>query len=261
MTRQAMLGLAAILCLASAAQAATPVDETVRSAGKVLSEVRSTPGKQIPTDVLAKAQAIVIVPDAIKFGLIGGVRSGHGVAILRQVDGSWGFPQPVNLAGGSVGLQVGVEDIDMVLVFMSKRSAEGLQSGKFTVGTDASASAGPVGRDATAVTDGRSVSEVLSYTRSRGLFVGASIDGARLSIDHASVRAYYGAAPPQPPVQTPEAATLLRAQLIAAASGAPDPTPQGPRYDPPANAGKAKPYRRMMTSFGTGQANGAGAGS
>jgi lipid-binding SYLF domain-containing protein len=246
-----MLALAVVLCVSSAARAATPPDETVRSAGKVLYEVRTTPGKQIPTDVLAKAQAIVIIPDAVKLGLIGGVRSGRGVAILRQLDESWGFPQLVNLAGGSLGLQVGVEDIDMVLVFMTKRSAEGLASGKFTIGTDASASAGPVGRDANAVTDGRSISEVLSYSRSRGLFVGASIDGARLLIDHAAVRAYYGAAPPQPPVITPEPASTLRAQLIAAATGAPDPTPQGPRYDPPKTAGKSKPYRRMMTSFGT----------
>jgi lipid-binding SYLF domain-containing protein len=246
-----MLALAAALCLSSALPAATPPDETIRSAGKVLHEVRSTPGKQIPTEVLAKAQAVVIIPDAVKLGLIGGVRSGRGVALLRLPDDSWGFPQPVNLAGGSLGLQVGVEDVDMVLVFMTKRSAEGLASGKFTIGTDASASAGPIGRDATSVSDGRSVSEVLSYSRSRGLFVGASIDGARLQIDHAAVRAYYGAAPPQPPVHTPEPAAALRGQLIAAASGVPDPTPQGPRYDPPKSAGKSKPYRRMMTGFGT----------
>jgi lipid-binding SYLF domain-containing protein len=241
------------LCLGSAASAAAPSsDETVRSAGKVLQELRSTPGKQIPIDVLAKAQAVVIIPDAVKLGLIGGVRSGRGVALLRQDDGSWGFPQLINLAGGSIGLQIGVEDIDMVLVFMTKRSAEGLASGKFTIGTDASASAGPVGRDSTTVSDGRSTSEVLSYSRNRGLFVGASIDGARLHIDYNSVRAFYGAVPPQPPVHASEAATTLRAQLTAVASGAADPTPQGPRYDAPASAHKAKPYRRMMTGFGMG---------
>ncbi len=221
MARQAMLGLLAVLCLLDRAHAAVSADETIRTAGRVLHEVRSTPGKQIPTEVLAKAQAVVIIPDAVKLGLIGGVRSGRGVALIRQEDSSWGFPQPINLAGGSLGLQVGVEDIDMVLVFMTKRAAAGLASGKFTIGADASASAGPVGRDSSALTDGRSTSEVLSYSRSRGLFLGASIDGARLQVDYNAVRAYYGAVPPQPPVLTPEPAAMLRNQLIAAVSGAP----------------------------------------
>ena len=259
MTRLALLGLLAALSLAAAGRTAAPAtDDTVRSAGKVLQEIRSTPGKQIPSEVLAKAQAVVIVPDAMKVGLIGGVRSGHGVAIVRQVDGSWGFPQPVHLSGGSIGLQIGIEDVDMVLVFMSQSGAAALASGKFTIGTDAAASAGPVGRDASAVSDGRSTSEVLAYSRNRGLFVGASVDGARLIIDHAAVRAYYGVAPPQTPLRTPEPATLLRSQLIAAAAGQPDPLPPGPRYDPPASAHKSKAYRRMMTGMGVGGSNGTG---
>jgi SH3 domain-containing YSC84-like protein 1 len=248
--RQLVIGLLLACCLASIARAAAKPDETVRSAAKVLSEIKTTPGKQIPDGLLAQAQAVVIVPDAIKFGLIGGVRSGYGVALLRQADGTWGLPQFVSLAGGSLGLQAGIEDIDMVLIFTTKRSAEGLKRGKFTVGTDASASAGPLGHDSTAVTDGRSTSEILAYSRSRGLFLGASIDGARLEIDRAACRAYYGAPSDQPAVILPAAATTLRDLVEMPAAVAKQIA--GPRYDPPPKPGRMQPYRRMMSGSGIG---------
>ena len=130
------------------------------------------PGRQIPETLLAEAQGIAIVPNVIKVGFVAGIRWGHGVVMVRDAEGEWSLPQFVTLTGGSVGWQAGVQGTDVVLVFLTKKSVEGLWRGKFTIGADASVAAGPVGHDAAAATDARLRAEILSYSRSRGLFIG-----------------------------------------------------------------------------------------
>ena len=125
----------------------------------------------------------------------------------------------MTLTGGSVGWQAGVQDTDVVLVFMTRKSIEGLLSGKFTIGADAAAAAGPVGRNAAAATDARLKAEVLSYSRSRGLFAGLALDGTVLEVNPIAQTSYYGSGPGQPPAQVPESAAALVADVTMMASG------------------------------------------
>jgi lipid-binding SYLF domain-containing protein len=206
--------LAAILWagLAAAAGATGPADSVVGSE-QVLNELMAIPARQIPRTLLAQAQGIVIVPNVIKIGFIGGGRRGHGVVLVRDAEGEWSLPQFVTLTGGSVGFQAGIQGSDVVLVFTTPKGVEGLMRGKFTIGLDASASAGPIGRDAAVGTDATLLSEIYSYSRSRGLFLGVALDGSVLEIDHASLAAYYGTPSGQMPAQVPKAADDLRRYL------------------------------------------------
>jgi SH3 domain-containing YSC84-like protein 1 len=204
-----MMGLAIL-----ASQALADPDETVRSADQVLHEVMSSPGRRIPEALLAEAQGVAIVPDVIKVGFVAGIRRGHGVVLVRDGEGTWSWPQFVTLTGGSVGWQAGVQGSDIVLVFMTRKSIDGLLRGKFTVGADASVAAGPVGRNAAAATDTRLKAEILSYSRSRGLFAGIALDGTAIEIDGEAHRLYYGSFSGQPPMRTPESALKLRQDLI-----------------------------------------------
>jgi lipid-binding SYLF domain-containing protein len=192
----------------------------------VLGELISIPGKEIPQRLLAEAQGIAIVPNVIKIGLVAGGRRGHGVVMVRDGDGQWTLPQFITLTGGSVGWQAGIQGTDVVLVFTTRKGVEGLLKGKFTVGVDAAATAGPVGRNAAAATDTKLKAEIFSYSRSRGLFLGASLDGSLLEIDQNAAGAFYG--PPQPAGQQliPESAAKLRGFLMELTSaGAPAPAP------------------------------------
>ena len=184
--------------------------ETIVESEQVLSELMAIPGKQIPHRLLDEAQGIVVVPNVIKIGFVAGVRRGHGVVMVRDADGEWTLPQFVALTGGSVGWQAGIQGTDVVLVFTTRKGVEGLLNGKFTVGVDASVSAGPVGREAALGTDTTLRSEIFSYSRSRGLFVGASLEGTALEIDHDSHQYYYGAPTGTLPRQVPAAAAGLR---------------------------------------------------
>ena len=158
-------------------------EQTVRESDEVLAEIVTIPGRQVPAQLLAQAQGVAVIPNVIKIGFIGGVRRGHGVVLVRDAEGEWGLPQFVVLTGGSVGWQAGLQATDVVLVFLTKKSIEGLMTGKFTLGADAAVSAGPVGRNAAAATDGQLKAEILSYSRSRGLFAGVALDGSVIQID------------------------------------------------------------------------------
>jgi lipid-binding SYLF domain-containing protein len=162
---------------------------------------------------------VAIIPNVIKIGFVAGVRRGHGVVVVRDADGQWSLPQFVTLTGGSVGWQVGVQGSDVILVFMTQQSVQGLMSGKFTIGADVAAAAGPVGRNAAAATDGRLQAEILSYSRSRGLFAGLAIDGSVIEVDDTSHLLYYGAPSAQLPQQIPASATKLRFDLASSAQG------------------------------------------
>jgi SH3 domain-containing YSC84-like protein 1 len=221
-------------------------DQTTRSADQVLHEIMAMPGSQIPAALLSEAQGVAVIPDVIKIGFVAGIRRGHGVVMVRGDDGQWSYPQFVTLTGGSVGWQAGVQGTDVVLVFMTPKSVEGLMRGKFTIGADASAAAGPVGRNAAAATDARLRAEILSYSRSRGLFVGLSLDGSAIEVDAASQAAFYGADPQQPPQQVPESASRLRDDLIRFTQGAQTELNPMPTLAAPAGAGRLSTYQEAL---------------
>lgn len=195
-TKLALAVAAALALVAFPSQASGQAQEaaTIDTANNVLTEFINMPSEGIPRAMLTRAQGIVIVPNMVKAGLVFGGRLGKGVVVVRDKNGIWRPPLFATVTGGSVGWQAGIQSSDIVMVFNTQRSVAGLMSGKFTVGVDASAAAGPVGRQAAAATDLKLQAEVFSYSRSRGLFVGASFDGTILQIDNASNQAYYTAA-------------------------------------------------------------------
>ena len=164
----------------------------IDDAVEVLEQTMSIPEKGIPPVLLGNAEGIAIIPGVIKAGFILGGRYGKGILVVRQKDGSWSNPVFITIAGGSIGWQIGVESIDIILVFKSSRGMEGIMKGKFTLGADASVAAGPVGRQASASTDILLKSEIYSYSRSRGLFAGLALDGAGIQINHDANEAFYG---------------------------------------------------------------------
>lgn len=184
-------------------------DQTIQASSMILNEALSAPFNRIPAAMLADCHGVAIVPNVIKGGFIIGARHGKGVLFVRDPDGVWRAPVFITLTGGNIGWQVGVQSSDIVLVFKTARSVQGILSGKLTIGGDAAAAAGPVGREAAAATDGRLSAEIYTYSRSRGLFAGVSIDGSVIQIDQLSTGEYYRSPGPGQPVVVPPAALLL----------------------------------------------------
>lgn len=161
-------------------------------ANDVLKDILNIPEQSIPPSLLANAQAIAIIPEVVKVGFIIGGRFGKGVIMVRNKNTrSWSDPVFVTLTGGSVGFQLGAQSTDVILVFGNRRGINSLIKGKFTLGADAAIAAGPVGRNAAAATDVKLQSEILSYSRSRGLFAGVSLDGSAIDIDHRANSSFY----------------------------------------------------------------------
>lgn len=187
------LAAAALFLTSLLATVALGRNETkdVEDSANVLKTIMKIPEKGIPPVLLRDAQAVVIVPDVIKGAFIVGGRHGTGVLLVRQDSGGWSDPVFVSLTGGSIGWQVGGTATDVILVFKHRKGVEGLLKGKFTLGADAAVAAGPVGRSAEASTDIMLKSEILSYSRSRGLFAGVSLEGAALLVDEDATDAYY----------------------------------------------------------------------
>jgi SH3 domain-containing YSC84-like protein 1 len=162
-------------------------------AASVFSEVMATPDKGIPQDLLEKAHCIVIVPGLKTGAFIVGGKYGKGYLSCRNKSGSgWSAPATVRIEGGSVGFQMGGETTDLIMLVMSERGADKLLSSKFTLGGEASAAAGPVGRTATAQTDAQMHAEILSWSRSQGLFAGIALEGATLRQDLDDNATLYG---------------------------------------------------------------------
>ncbi|CAA9328678.1 MAG: hypothetical protein AVDCRST_MAG71-1654 [uncultured Lysobacter sp.] len=181
------------LSLASSVAVAGPVeDERARNAIRVLNEIRAIPESAIPDKLFDEARAVVVVPDALKIGLVLGGRRGHGLLSVKRADGTWSNPSFVKLTGGSIGFQAGVQSSDIVLVFRSDRGLDSIVNGKITLGADAGVAAGPVGRNASTATDGQLKAEIWSWSRARGMFAGIALDGAVLSIDDAANESVYG---------------------------------------------------------------------
>lgn len=168
-------------------------DETakVNQAGDVLDEVMSIPERGIPESMLRDAYGVAVFPGLLKAGFIVGARYGQGVLVVRKDNGDWSSPLFVSLGGGSLGWQIGVQSTDVILVFKSKKSVDAVTNGKFTLGADAAVVAGPVGRQAEAATDIVLKAEILSYSRSRGLFAGLALDGAVLQVDRKANQVFY----------------------------------------------------------------------
>jgi len=142
--------------------------------------------------LIAKYEGIVIIPKTINAGLVVGAKRGKGVAIVKLPDGRWSDPVFVTITGGSIGAQIGVQSVDLILVFKHKGALAKVKNGDVTIGGDLAATAGPVGRAASANTDYKLEAEVYSYSRSRGLFAGITVNGSSLSIDKNSNHEYYG---------------------------------------------------------------------
>ena len=157
----------------------------------VLHAIMSTPDKGIPEEVLSNAKCILVVPDLIKGGFIFGGKHGRGVATCRTAEG-WSAPAFVSVGGGSWGLQIGVEGVDLVMLVMNDRGFQHLLSSKFELTGEGSVAAGPVGRHASAGTDWKMNTEVLTYSRSKGVFAGLTLEGAVVQQDDDSTRAIYG---------------------------------------------------------------------
>ncbi|MGH8174161.1 MAG: lipid-binding SYLF domain-containing protein [Rhodanobacteraceae bacterium] len=189
-----LLAFAVALLSLSALPARAGEEETKRAdnAVRVLKEVMQAPDKAIPKDLLESAHAIAVIPDVIKAGFVVGGRHGEGLISVKTREGTWSNPSFISITGGSVGFQAGVSSTDVILVFRTQRGVDSIVNGKFTLGADASAAAGPVGRTATASTDAQLKAEIFSYSRARGLFAGVALDGSALTIDNDANQAVYG---------------------------------------------------------------------
>jgi lipid-binding SYLF domain-containing protein len=186
--------LVATLAAPGTAKAAEDLDRRVQTATWVLQDLQKIPEQAIPPNLLNSAYAIAVLPNVTKAGFIVGGSYGKGVLLVRQPDGSWSNPSFIKLANLGIGWQAGAQGADLVLVFKTQRGVENIARGKFTLGGSASASAGPVGRTALAMTDGEFKSEIYTYARSRGLFAGVSLDGGAITIDQVANASWYSGA-------------------------------------------------------------------
>jgi SH3 domain-containing YSC84-like protein 1 len=202
------VGMLLVAGMVHAALAAPTPQQTLQAATQVLAETRSLRVQSIPDSLMANAQAVAVIPGVVKVGVIVGGRHGRGIVVVRDKDGAWTAPTFIELTGGSLGWQIGVQSSDVVLVFKNRQGVENLLTGsKFTLGADAAVAAGPVGRQASAATDEQLKAEVYSYSRSRGLFAGVALDGSVLSVDAAATASFQ---------QAGDQATADVARLIAA---------------------------------------------
>src|ERR1700757_526227 len=184
-----VMGMVATSAFAGSAREDS-VDRLDRSVN-VLHAIMATPDKGIPEEVLSNAKCIVVVPDLIKGGFVFGGKHGRGVATCRTANG-WSAPAFISVGGGSWGLQIGVEGVDLVMLIMNDKGMEQLLSSKFQVSGEGSAAAGPVGRHASAGTDWKLDTEMLTYSRSKGAFAGLTLEGAVIQQDSDSTTAVYG---------------------------------------------------------------------
>lgn len=190
-----LVALVALFCLGAATVAWSETREELQNrldnAALVLHQIMNTPDKGIPEEVLEHAKCVAVVPHMIKGGFVFGAENGRGVATCRTANG-WSAPAFFAITGGSWGLQIGVEGVDLVMIFQGDKGMQRLENAKFQIGADASAAAGPVGRHASANTDWKLNTEILTYSRAKGAFAGLTLTGANIRRDDSSMDAYYG---------------------------------------------------------------------
>ena len=185
----AMLGLIGT-CFA-ADEDDNPAADRVKAAAAVLEEIQSTPDVGIPDEVMGSAECVAVVPSMLKAGFMFGAQYGRGVASCRTAKG-WSDPAFFRITGGSFGLQIGGQAVDLVMLIMNNKGMDNLLKSKFKIGADATAAAGPVGRHAAADTDWKMRAQVLSYSRARGIFAGLELNGAVVKQDRESTEVFYG---------------------------------------------------------------------
>lgn len=184
--------MALVMALSTTAALAESSAAKIEDCTEVVKAIKAIPEQGVPPMLLKDAQAIAIIPGVIKVGFVLGGRYGTGVVTVRDEKGNWSAPVFIKIAGGSLGWQIGAESTDLILVFKTKKSAEGIFHGRFTLGADASVAAGPVGRSAEGATDLELKAEIYSYSRSRGLFAGIALNGAAIMVDDDANASYYG---------------------------------------------------------------------
>ena len=235
---------AVVVLLAAPAHAARDEASTVEQSSQVLNEIMAAEGSGIPQALLNDAQAVAVFPGVLKAGFVVAGRRGHGVVLVRREDGGWSNPLFLTLTAGSIGYQIGAQSTDVILVFKNRGNVDRIVEGKFTLGADAAVAAGPAGRQASASTDAQLQAEIYSYSRSRGLFAGVSLEGSVLSIDDRANEGYYRQAGISPveiftigQVASPESAVVLQETLTAyappAGGAVPQPVEGGPALPEP----------------------------
>ncbi len=207
-----LVALAAVSLLSLPAQAETGEEATINKAMTVLRDLQAIPDTKIPDLLMSKAEGLIILPANVKVGLIFGARFGNGVMLVRNEDRSWSNPVFVSTGGGSWGFQAGGQVSDIVLVFTTRDSVEGITDGKLTLGADASVAAGPVGRTAMAGTSVTFDAEVYAYAKSQGLFAGVSLEGNGIFIAKKANRRFHG--------------SDSAAEILASRTPAPPPAPE-----------------------------------
>src|SRR3984893_8854394 len=183
--------LTPILSADEATEANTKAARRIEAASTVLDEIQAAPDQRIPEEVLGSAECVAVVPSMLKGGFIFGARYGRGVASCRTPKG-WSAPAFFSITGGSFGLQIGGQAVDLVMLIMNQQGMDNLLASKFKLGADASVAAGPVGRHAAADTDWKMRAQVLSYSRARGVFAGLELNGAVINQDKSSTYEFYG---------------------------------------------------------------------
>jgi lipid-binding SYLF domain-containing protein len=196
-----LLAVAAMMTIPGGTVAAAPKDKSdkdkseiekrIEASAKVIEEVMSVPEKAIPDKVMHDAKCLAVIPSMVKIAVGFGGSHGKGVAMCRTARG-WSAPAPITITGGSWGLQLGGQAVDLVMVVMNEEGMKHLLSSKFKIGAEASAAAGPVGRDAGADTDWKMKAEILTYSRARGIFAGIDLNGSAVTQDKDETRVLYG---------------------------------------------------------------------
>ncbi len=191
-----MLGAGFLLCASMAFSAddkdQSDIDKRLDASAKVLDEIMATPDKAIPDKVMNDAKCVAVIPSMVKIAVGFGGSHGKGVATCRTENGLWSAPAPITITGGSWGLQLGGQAVDLVMIVTNDDGMQHLISSHFKLGADASAAAGPVGRDAGADTDWKMRAEVLTYSRARGIFAGIDLNGSVVTQDKDETRLLYG---------------------------------------------------------------------
>ncbi len=223
--------LLAMLSLGTLGWAGTAKEDAtnrLENATSVVHEIMSAPDNGIPEEVLEHARCVAVVPHMVKGGFIFGGKHGKGVATCRTADG-WSAPAFITISGGSWGLQIGLEGVDLVMIIQNEKGMQRLLDSNFKIGADASAAAGPVGRHASAGTDWKMDTEILTYSRAKGAFAGLTLEGASVRQDSDSRKAIYGrnvttralllGKVPAPAVTHPFLAEIRKAKAQAVAAG------------------------------------------
>ena len=249
MKRTAILSFCVFVCIYAGQVFAESASSRAQSAANVLDEIMSAPDKGIPEEVIGSAKCVAVVPSLLKGGFVLGGAHGKGMASCRTADG-WSAPAPFTVTGGSFGLQIGVQGVDLVMLIMNEKGMTALLSSKFKLGADVSVAAGPVGRHAEASTDWKMTAEVLTYSRARGLFAGITVNGSAIRQDEDSTRELYGRLVPFKTILTGAVSTpsggepfvtavskAAGSSTTAAAPSAPPPASTTPpaSTNPPAN--------------------------